>query len=78
MPVAFNACHCIPVRSTSRVASMAFLSGTRGLWHPSGCSGRAGSRGSSLFHNSSGILQPSSFLSTPIALTTSYWLIPFG
>jgi hypothetical protein len=30
-----------------------------------------------LFHNSSGILQPSSFLSTPMALTTSYWLIPF-
>jgi hypothetical protein len=66
MPVAFNACHCMPVRSTNKMASIALLSGTRGLWHPSGCSGRGGSSGSILVHISSGILQPSSFLSTPM------------
>src|SRR6185503_3137251 len=66
MPVAFGACHCIPVRSTNRMASMAALSGTLGLWHPSGCSGRGGNRGSIFAHSSCGILQPSSLFATPI------------
>jgi len=37
---------------------MALLSGTRGVWQPSGCSGRSGSKTSNLVHNSSGSLQP--------------------
>ena len=67
MPVASSACHCMPVRSTSRMASMARLSGVRGLWQPSGCLGLGGSRGSSFAHNSSGIRHPSSRFTSPMA-----------
>lgn len=49
---------------------MACLSGTRGLWQPSGCSGRGGSSGSIFAHNSSGSLQPSSFFTTPMRLSS--------
>ncbi len=34
--VASSAAHCIPVRSNSRIASMATRSGMRGRWQPSG------------------------------------------
>jgi hypothetical protein len=36
IPVAFNAFHCIPVRSTSRIASIASRSGTRDRCVPNG------------------------------------------
>ncbi len=60
MPVAFSTFHWQPVRSTKKIASMALRSGTRGLWQPKGCFGRAGSRGSILAHSASGRRQPSS------------------
>ena len=60
MPVALSAFHWQPVRSTKKIASMAFRSGTRGLWQPNGCFGRGGSRGSILAHSASGRRQPSS------------------
>lgn len=66
MPVARNACHWLPVRRTKKMASMAERSGTRGLWQPSGCAGRSGSRGSMRSHNSSGNRQPSSWTNLPI------------
>jgi hypothetical protein len=42
------------------MASMAARSGTRGLWHPSGCGLRGGSSGCISAQSASGILQPSS------------------
>jgi hypothetical protein len=60
IPVARRAFHWQPVRSTKKMASIAARSGTRGLWQPSGCWGRAGSKGSILDHSSSGKRQPSS------------------
>jgi hypothetical protein len=63
--VAFNAFHCIPVRNTNKIASIASRSGTRGRWQPSGCAGRSGSNGSIRSHNQSGIRQPSSLLTKP-------------
>ena len=60
MLVSRKAFHWQPVRSTKKIASMAARSGTRGLWQPSGCFGRGGSKGSILAHNSSGKRQPSS------------------
>ena len=44
MPVAFSAFHWHPVRSTNKIALTAALSGTRGLWHPSGWGFRGGSK----------------------------------
>ena len=67
MPVTFKAFHCIPVRSTKRIASIASRSGTRGRWQPSGCEGGAGSSGSIRSHSQSGIRQPSSLLIRPIS-----------
>ena len=60
IPVAFRAFHWQPVRSTKKMASIAFRSGIRGLWQPNGCFGRSGSRGSILAQSSSGNRQPSS------------------
>ena len=60
MPVAFKAFHWQPVRRTKKIASIALRSGTRGLWQPKGCFGRAGSRGSILAHSPSGKRQPAS------------------
>ena len=70
--MALKAFQCMPVRSTSKMAFMAARSGTRGLWHPSGCLGLGGSRGSICSHNSSGIRQPSSFFTNPIACSCSH------
>jgi len=64
--VASRAFHCIPVRSTSRIAFMAWRSGTRGLWQPSGWAGLGGSSGSIRSHSQSGIRHPSSRLTRPI------------
>jgi hypothetical protein len=61
-PVAFSAFHCIPVRSTSKIASIASRSGTRGAWQPNGWNGSGGSNGSIRSHNQSGNRQPSSLL----------------
>ena len=44
MPVAFSAFHWHPVRSTNKIALIAALSGTRGLWHPSGWGFQGGSK----------------------------------
>lgn len=66
MPVPFSAFHWQPVRNTKRIAFIASRSATRGLWQPSGCSGLAGSNRSILTHNSSGILQWSSFAISPM------------
>lgn len=41
------------------MASIASRSGTRGLWQPSGCFGRAGNRASIFTHSFSGSLQRS-------------------
>jgi len=60
MLVSRRAFHWHPVRSTKKIASIAARSGTRGLWQPSGCFGRAGSKGSILAHSASGKRQPSS------------------
>jgi hypothetical protein len=60
MPVALSAFHWQPVRNTKKMASIAFRSGTRGLWQPKGCLGRGGSKGSILAQSSSGSRQPSS------------------
>ncbi len=57
MPVSFSACHWQPVRSTKKMASIAFRSSTRGRWHPKGCGLRGGSKGTMRSHNSSGIRQ---------------------
>jgi hypothetical protein len=55
MPVSFSAFHWQPVRSTKKMASIAFRSSTRGRWHPRGCGLRGGSSGTMRSHNSSGI-----------------------
>jgi hypothetical protein len=60
IPVAFNAFHCIPVRNTSKTASIAARSQTRRRSQPNGCTGRAGNNRSTRSHNQSGIRQPSS------------------
>lgn len=72
MPVALSAFHWQPVRSTKKMASIASRSGTRGLWQPSGCFGRAGSNGSSCFHNRSGIRQPSSLVMSPMTMPSTH------
>ena len=74
MPVALSAFHWQPVRSTKKMASIASRSGTRGLWQPSGCFGRAGSNGSSCFHNRSGIRQPSSLVMSPMTTPSTRYL----
>ena len=66
MPVAVSAFHCMPVRSTRRIAFMASLSATRGRWQPRGCGGRGGRRGSIFAHSHSGMRQPSSRSTSPI------------
>lgn len=53
IPVASKEFHWQPVRSTNRMADIALRSGTRGLWHPSGCGGRGGNSGSILAQSSS-------------------------
>jgi hypothetical protein len=60
MPVSLSAFHWHPVRSTKKIAFIAARSGTRGLWQPKGCFGRAGSRGCIFAHSASGRRQPSS------------------
>jgi hypothetical protein len=71
MSVAFKAFHCMPVRSTSRMASMALRSSPRGRWHPSGWLSRGtGMSGSSCTHNQSGILHPSSRATMPMTGTS--------
>lgn len=55
-----SAFHCIPVRSTSRIASIAARFGTRGRWHPKGCGFGSGNSGSICSHNASVSRQPSS------------------
>jgi hypothetical protein len=72
-PVASSAFHCIPVRSTNKIASIARRFGTRGRWHPSGCDGGAGNNGSIRSHNQSGIRQPSSRLTNPIINLPIEW-----
>jgi hypothetical protein len=57
MAVGFRAFHWHPVRSTKKMASMAWRSSTRGRGHPSGCSFRGGSSGWMCSHNSSGMRQ---------------------
>jgi hypothetical protein len=37
-----SAFHCIPVRSTNKIASIASRFATRGRWQPNGCGGGAG------------------------------------
>jgi hypothetical protein len=54
-PVAFRAFHWQPVRSTKKMASMAFRGAVGGLWQPRGWGLPGGSNGSILFHSSSGI-----------------------
>jgi len=66
IPVASSAFHWHPVRSTNKIPFRALRSGTRGLWHPKGCSLRGGSKGSILVHKLSGNRQPSSFVISPI------------
>ena len=66
MFVSFSAFHWQPVRSTKKIASIAARSGTRGLWQPSGCFGRAGSNGSISAHSASGRRQPSSRTRRPL------------
>lgn len=60
MPVAFRAFHWQPVRRTKKMASMAWRSSTRGLWQPSGWSGRGGSSSAMRIQSGSGSRQPSS------------------
>ena len=74
MPVALSAFHWQPVRSTKKIASIAARSGTRGLWQPSGCFRRGGSKGSSCFHNRSGIRQPSSLVMSPMTTPSTRYL----
>ena len=66
IPVAFRAFHWHPVRNTNKMPFSALRSGTRGLWHPKGCSLRGGSKGSIRTHKRSGIRQPSSFVTRPM------------
>ncbi len=73
MPVMFKAFHCMPVRKTSRMASMALLSGTRERWQPKGCEGRSGRRGSIFSHRESGIRQPSSRSTSPMLPPPTRW-----
>jgi len=49
MPVALSVFHCMPVRSTKRMASKVFLSSTLGLWQPRGWVDRTGKKGFRLF-----------------------------
>ena len=81
IPVAFRAFHWQPVRSTKKIASIAFRSGTRGLWQPRGCFGLEGRRGSIFSQSSSGIRQPSSFTTSPIPTVDhrrDRWSTPTG
>ena len=66
MPVPLSAFQWQPVLSTNKIAVIAARSGTRGLWQPNGWAGRGGSSGSSSDHSSSGILQPSSLVTSPM------------
>ena len=66
MPVPLSAFQWQPVLSTNKIAFIASRSGTRGLWQPNGWAGRGGSSGSSSDHSSSGILQPSSLVTSPM------------
>lgn len=52
--------HCIPVRSNSRIASIATRSGMRGRWQPSGCGFGGGINGAIRAHIASLKRQPSS------------------
>ena len=68
MPLAVRAFHCMPVRSTRRMAFIALLSGARRRWQPSGCGGGGwgGRRGSIFAHSQSGMRQPSSRSTSPM------------
>ena len=76
MPVSLSAFHWHPVRSTKKIASIAARSGTRGLWHPRGWGGRAGSRGCIFAHSASGRRQPSSRTRRPGVLNASFFVMP--
>jgi len=82
MLVSFRAFHWHPVRSTKKIASIAARSGTRGLWHPKGCFGRAGSRGRIFAQSASGRRQPSSrtrrrtFFKPSFLIMPSIWASP--
>ena len=66
IPVASSAFHCIPVRSTNRIAFMITRSGTRRRQQPSGCTGGGGITGAIRSHNQSGIRHPSSLQTSPV------------
>jgi len=55
MPVASRAFHWHPVRSTIKMAVMAWRGSTGGLWHPKGCGAGGGSNGFMRSHNASEI-----------------------
>ena len=76
MPVSLSAFHWHPVRSTKKIASIAARSGTRGLWHPSGCFGRAGNSGSIFAHSASGSRQPSSQTRRFRVVSPSFFAMP--
>ena len=69
-----KAFHCMPVRSTSRIASMTRRLGIRGRWQPSGWGGGGGSKGSIFSHSQSGMRQPSSRSMSPIR-PPDEWLV---
>ena len=66
MAVASKAFHCIPVRSTNKIAFMITRSGTRRRQHPSGCTGGGGINGAIRSHNQSGTRHPSSPHTSPV------------
>jgi hypothetical protein len=67
--VAFSAFHWPPVRRTNRIAFIAFRSGTRGLWQPSGCGLRGGGNTSIRARSASLIRQPSFFVTSPMTFS---------
>src|SRR3954462_8470596 len=86
--VSRRAFHWQPVSSTKKIASIAARSGTRGLWHPNGGAGRAGTNLCILAHSASGKRQPSSrthrfgVLRTTLFSITQRWvsqgIVPTG
>ncbi len=52
-PVTLRAFHCIPVRSTNKIASITRRFGIRGRWQPNGCTGAGGINDSIRSHNQS-------------------------
>src|SRR3990172_2183548 len=72
MFVALSAFHWQPVLNVKKIAFIAFLSGTRGLWHPSGCFFAGGGiKGSIFSHSASGMRHPSSLVIIPMVCAPS-------